>query len=68
MAALTLSDRQSRLLAITTQAHALIDQFLTREKECPDRAWEPVVELQQLLEQLQALYPAKTFRSRAKPA
>jgi hypothetical protein len=53
--------------AMAEHAHQLIDQFLTRQRECPDRAWECVAELQQLVEQLRSCYPARTFRRRTEP-
>jgi hypothetical protein len=62
MASFESSQRRSMLLDQTERAHKLIDQFLTRTLDQPERAWESVAELQQLMEQLQALYPAKTFR------
>ena len=43
------------------QAHDLIDQFLRQVKEEPERAWESVAELQQLLDQIREFYPARAF-------
>ena len=46
------------------QAHVCIDRFTVAMKKHPDQAWESLVDLRELLDQLQRMYPAKAFRRR----
>lgn len=62
MTTIGMSQEPTVALEFGVRAHRLIDQFLARQKDCPERAWESVAELQELLEQLQSIYPPRTFR------
>jgi hypothetical protein len=54
----------SEAVRLITEAHRLIDEFQARQMECPERAWESVVQLQELLRQFQLLRPAPAFRKK----
>lgn len=51
---------------LVDEARKLIAEFLRRERNCPDRAWESVVQLKALVVQLQELRPAHSFRTKLK--
>ena len=62
MAAIGLSQESRRVVDLGEHAHQLIDQFIARQTNDPERSWESLVELQALIEQLQSICPPKTFR------
>jgi hypothetical protein len=55
----------AQMLRIAKEAHQLINEFIKREAECPDRAWESVAQLKELVAQLQELRPAHAFRTKS---
>jgi hypothetical protein len=56
--------RALQTVELGKQAHRLIDEFLIREKDDPDRAWESMVELRELIDQLSDICPPRAFRSK----
>jgi hypothetical protein len=49
---------------LTQQAQVLLNQFKLDQEQCPERAWESLADLRELLGQLQELYPFSAFRLR----
>ncbi|HTT75050.1 MAG TPA: helix-turn-helix domain-containing protein [Candidatus Binataceae bacterium] len=58
----SLSHEPLQVLELVERAHRIIDEFLAKRKDTPDRAWESVTELHELLDQLQSICPPRTFR------
>jgi hypothetical protein len=50
------------MVSLMQQAHQLLDQFLKADAQDSQRAWEMVVELQVLIDELRALRPPRPFR------
>jgi hypothetical protein len=65
MAAIGLSQESRRVGDRGEHAHQLIDQFIARQTDDPERSWESLVELQALMEQLRSICPPRTFRRNA---
>ena len=51
-----------QLTPLMQRANALLLQFVEDQKQRPEHAWESLVDLRELLDQLQRVYPAKAFR------
>jgi hypothetical protein len=65
MAATGLFKESRQVLELGERAHQLIDQFIARQTDDPERSWESLVELQALIEQLRSICPPRTFRRNA---
>jgi hypothetical protein len=64
MMAALIPEHTVQVLALAAQAHSLLNQFALDQEQRPERAWESLAELQELLDQLRAMYPFRAFRHR----
>ena len=62
MATISLSQEPRTVLELGERAHRIIDEFLAKHRDSPDCAWESVIELHELLDELQTICPPRTFR------
>ena len=62
----TTSEQRLRIVNLVQQAHQLLDRFLETDAQDSQRAWEMVVELQALMDELRSLRPPGAFRGMRK--
>jgi hypothetical protein len=60
-----LPNERLEVVELVHQGHELLERFLSLDSQQSARAWEAVVELQNLVEQLRRLRPPHTFRRQA---
>jgi hypothetical protein len=53
-----------QVLELIDQGHAVLNRFRDLEEEASDAAWQAVVELQELVDQLRQLRPPRPFLAR----
>lgn len=58
------ADRLTRTIAMAKQAQSLAARFIERQTEQPELAWELLVELQALVDELRETHPPRPFRKR----
>jgi hypothetical protein len=57
-----LEQKPRDVLELSQRAQFVMKQFMEDQKNCPERAWEPLVELRELIDELLATFPPSAFR------
>ncbi len=55
---------KAEIIRLVDQSFVLLKQFLVQQDETPNSAWEILVDMQEMLDQLRRLHPPRTFRVR----
>jgi hypothetical protein len=57
----TTGEQRLRTVNLVRRAHQLLDRFLKMDAQDSQRAWEKLIELQALMDELRSLRPPHTF-------
>ena len=58
-----INNPKAEIIRLVDQSFVLLKQFLVQNNETPNSAWETLVDVQEMLDQLRRLHPPRTFRA-----